>query len=392
MNGMTNPIKLLVCDVDNTLLDTMDFWGKATGKCIRELAQGLDLVSADLAKAVLSAPGQYRFCDFGALVDWLEKNGHLGRAENPLHAYEREIVKNYARQAWFEQQRQRACFYNGVPETFRKFKQGGAAIAFYTDTEASSLIRRFWLMAYNAAGRDLNNAMTIMDQVDHFYAMPSIECDQRILRDVPYDFSCAMKKRMTVWQDQQRKPSVPHIHYILRDFGALPEESVMVGDSDKDAGCTPEGMSFAWARYGATLSDDVVEVAKLYASPDYKYGLAAIEDAIVQSRYRVDVTLHREFAELLDHFHGAPGAAFSHEARHSAQTGHPSHRSSGAAKGDRPAGWRVSPVFRLQSHPMPPWLPTHLPQELQGTGSSDVVYTADPEKTGLQISAPVLAA
>ncbi len=392
MNTITRPVKLVVCDVDNTLTDTYLFWGVATGRALGALSKGLGLDWKTLAAAVLKAPGQYRFCDFRALTNWLEKNGHLGTAKNPEDDYERAIIKNYACQVWFDLQKRMARFYEGVPETLRRFKEDGAAIAFFTDTEASSLIRRFWLMAYNAAGKDFNGAMNIMKGVDHFYAMPSYECDQRILRDVPHEFVCAMRERMTIWKDKQYKPNVPHMEYVLRDFGILPHEAIMVGDSDKDAGCAFSGMPFAWARYGAELLDDVVRLAKQIASPTFKYGLTEVMKKIQEEKYKIDITLYNGFAELLDHFHGVPGAAFNPEARHSVRIEHLSSRSFDVAAGDIIPGVHVMELFRLLSRPGRPFLSTHLPPELPGQGSPDAVYTAGPERTGQQATVPVLAA
>ena len=72
--SMPAPIEkdLVIFDLDNTLTDTLKFWGTATCEAVELMIEQFDLDRAIIIAAIQRAPAQYRFADFGALIEWLD--------------------------------------------------------------------------------------------------------------------------------------------------------------------------------------------------------------------------------------------------------------------------------------------------------------------------------
>lgn len=367
--------KLAIFDLDNTLTDTLGFWAAATGPCVRLLCE---LTGADedrLVAAVRAAPAQYRFCDFGSLVNWLDDNGHLPAARTPIERYGRDVLKGSVRDLWFRKQKEMSLFYQGGLEALQQIKKDGGAIALYSDTEASAMIRRFWLLSYNAGGRDVRAAEAVLDLVDHIYTMPSIECDQAILRDVDIRFVQAFKQKMTIWSDNRRKPAPDHTGLILADFGVTADEALFIGDSDKDCGSAqPLGVDFAWYRPGADISADTVATAQRLASPDYRYGLQAMIDSFGPAGVP-GLHISRTMGELFSHFQFGPGASFNPDC--TSGSANPCPRNDGAIPAQIPVARRLASLFHIQSPRSPMGPASHLPPELQVPASQAPAGKAD---------------
>jgi len=168
-------------------------------------------------------------------------------------------------------------FYDGALSALHHIKAQGSAQVIDTDTEASSLIRRVWLLARNArASGGLARETDLLSLFDQFYCQPSIEDDTAILSDIPDDFVSAFKNKITIWRDG-RKPSPVHMRRILNDFDVDSADALYIGDSAKDSGCArPLGVDFAWFTPGADTAPEIAAIAQQLASPLYKYGLESI--------------------------------------------------------------------------------------------------------------------
>ena len=357
---------LVLWDLDNTLTDTLFAWSTATWPAVNALTRELNLDHQKLIEAIRLAPGQFRFCDFGRLLDWLDENGHLGIASNPAEADHKRTTKIMVRDFWFAQQRKHSVFYPGAMETMRMLHTKGATQVIDTDAEASSLIRRFWLMAHNArlAGM-IKDEIEILDMVSHFYAQPSIECDRNILRDVDLAFIYEMKRKMSIWTDGTRKPNPDHVSYILADFAASPEKTIYIGDTHKDGGgAKPASVDFIWYRPGADIDAQSVHIAKMIASPKYKYGIADIS-ASFNDASRAKYEINSLHAEIFAHFEFIPGPVFT--AREDAlnldngqsQSGSP-HIPAGQS-GQAVSVKRIARLFHTQGQIPPLGPPTHHP-------------------------------
>lgn len=315
-----SPKALVVWDLDNTLTDSATFWGVATEIAVQMTIDAFGLDQQKVHDAVRRAPGQYRFSDFRQLLRWLGDEKILPKNHDPADPQGTLIrVTHWAiRDAWFKKQREMTRFYPGALGTLQTIKAQKTDLAIYTDTEASSLIRRFWLMADNAR-RDghVKDTLEVLDLFGHFYAQPSIESDYETLKDVDTDFVLAMKQRMSLFKPDAAtgkrlaKPNGPHLQKIMQDFGASPGSVLMLGDTDKDGGSArASGVDFGWIRFGAVLDDAVVRTAKIMADPGYKFGLNAVKQAFREQAIAPAIILRRDHSELLRKASFIPGKGF----------------------------------------------------------------------------------
>lgn len=371
--------ELVVFDLDNTLTNSLQCWGEATLAAVRLLVDQFGIDEEKTIEAIRRAPSQYRFSDFGSLTEWLDREGALPQPQDPYDRYRKDITKHYARQIWFQRQKEMTFFYEGTVEALNAIKAQGTATAIYTDAEASSLIRRTWLLAHNARQRgEINDEHELLDLFDHYYCQPSIELDFDILKDVDLPFVHRMKRNMTLWQDLVYKPSTDHGLIILQDFGVPAKRALMVGDTAKDGGCArPLGMDFAWCRFGAEIDPVTVATAQKIASPKFQYGMASIIACFNQHSDPTH-TLRRDLRELMMHFKFVKGPAFSLQAHNGRSL--PAYRHNGAdpATG-MTAAKRMAHDFHAQQR-LPPLGPsTHLEPAAPVSGSADPSGKAGPK-------------
>lgn len=307
------PVKTLaVFDLDNTLTDTLTFWATAITPVAHVLSTHFGMDEKHMVDTILSAPGQYRFSDIGRLITWLDARGELPRAHNPAEQHDIDVTKWVLTQNWYATQKKMSHFYPGALDTLRALKDGGTDVALYTDTEASSMIRRLWLMAHNArrAGH-VKDELEVIRLFDHFYSHPSIDDDQGILRDVDVQFTLRMKQKMSMWKTGVYKPAPAYLETVVNDFGTTPAATVMVGDTHNDGGgAVPLRAHFAWAHYGARIAPEIEAAARRMASSHYKYGVRDIVASFDNSN-RPDVTLQDSVHELFDHFAFGAGNGFN---------------------------------------------------------------------------------
>lgn len=303
---------LAVFDLDNTLTDSLTFWATALRPVAHTLSESFGMSEARIADRLLAAPSQFRFNDVGRLIDWLDEQGDLPRAQDPDEQYQIDVTKWTLQQNWYAAQRRMTVFYPDALQTLQRLKQAGTATALYTDAEASSMIRRVWFLAYNARRAGLvKREEEIIDLFDHYYSQPSHEDDSKGLRNVDIHFTQKLKQKMTIWTTARYKPQPDYMAAIMRDFNARGRDTVMVGDTHNDGGgAVPHKASFAWAHYGARIAPEIEDAARKMASTHYKYGVADIRACFDRS-CRPDVTLHESVAELFNHFRFVPGKNFS---------------------------------------------------------------------------------
>lgn len=313
------PKSLTIWDVDNTLTDSAGFWGVATGKAVQALIRHFDLDPDQMRAAILRAPAQYRFSDFGSLVPWLDEQNILPRGRDAAESHDIQMTLWAIRQQWYKDQKELTVFYPKTVSTLRAIKAHGTAMTVYTDTEASSLIRRMWFLTKNAVqDGSMQHPSELFRIFDHFYAQPSIEDDTAILRDIDTDFVLALKSRLTLFRPDpvtgysRGKPTADNIRQILADYDTAPQNAVMIGDSDKDGGSAMHGqVDFAWLKFGATLDRKTIKTAQTMASPSFKYGLAAIRQAMREQKIVPTVTIQRDLSEMLQKFDFIAGRGFN---------------------------------------------------------------------------------
>ncbi len=268
------PRTLVLFDLDNTLTDSVAFWATAAGTVTGTLAAALKQSEDDIFALLRESPEQHRFSDISASVDWLDENGRLPRAQTVQEQHERQLLKSFIRHQWQKAERNSMTLYHGAFDLLEELKAKGTAVAIFTDAEAAVMIRRLWMLGYNAAktspGRDPHD---FLDLIDHVYCRPSAFDDTNFLRHYDYGFVLKLKQKTTLWTDGVMKPSPSHAALICKDFSTLPAQGVMVGDSYKDGGCAiPLGMDFLWYEPGNRHGADTIAVVDKISDPGWSYG------------------------------------------------------------------------------------------------------------------------
>lgn len=327
--GTKPTINLALFDADDLLWHAYGPWAACMQPAIQDLIDYLGANPEKLRHCIQTeAIGQHRFNDYGGLSHFLNgREGLIPKSQDPQEQYERDIIRRNIRRRFFEDWRRLTQFYNGTLETVTKLKQAGTAVAIWTDSDAPSLIRRFDSCCRNT-GLDLNQAVAFIRQFDAIYAMPSVECDSRLLWNIDTDLIYALKDRLVISSDPKGwKPATPEPvansrgRAILADFNTAPENALMVGDSHKDVFAGKQsGMHCAWFKKGADQDKKTVDMLTRIASPRYKYGINAIQEQL--DTYLPDggyVVLENNIAELENYFTFAPAERGYHHSLFSPQ-------------------------------------------------------------------------
>lgn len=315
-------IKLALFDADDMIWRAYGPWAACMEPAINDLVRYLGADPEKLRHCIQNeAAGQHRFNDFGGLCHFLKQEKIIPVTGDEREDYERDIIRRNIRSRFFHDWRKLTVFYPQTLETLTKIKESGTATAIWTDSDAPTVIRRFDSACKNA-GLSAQQQIEALKLIDAFYVMPSVECDSRILWNVDPDFIHAFKKKMMISaQPKAWKPSSPEPmenargKAIMADFGVLPENTVMMGDSNKDVfAALQSGIHAAWFKKGADQDAKTVEMLSRYASPRYKYGLGSIMEQLALHAPDANyITLHESMAELLDHFTFAPAeSAYRH--------------------------------------------------------------------------------
>lgn len=316
-------IELALFDADDTIWHAYGPWAVCMDPAYHDLVNVLGANPAETQDFIQNkATGQHRFNDYGGLSHFLNAQGLIPRSDDPQEQYERDIIRRNIRSRFFHDWQKQTVFYEGTIGTFRKIKQAGTAIAVWTDSDAPSVIRRYHSACKNA-GMITQQMIETLDLFDAFYVMPSHECDSLLLWNIDDELIHAFKRRMVISSKPKAfKPAdpaqVPDARgmAIMDDFGAKPENTLMMGDSNKDVfAALQSGIHGVWFKKGANQNAKTVEMLTRFASPRYKYGLENILAEL--ARHAPDenyITIEENIAELAEHFTFAPAP---HGYRHS---------------------------------------------------------------------------
>lgn len=304
MNGK-NAKKLVVYDFDNCLTDTNSAVAYGLKAATNSLCETFAIDPETLRQAIRQAKGQHRFCDYRGLSTYLNDEHNIPpKSGNPEIQQKIDQIRSLIEDTYFRQQRKNTVFYDGTLEALTSIREQGTAQVILTDAEAPALIRRLYFCARNSQ----MHPYEVLDLFDAFYCMPSIECDSSLLYDVDPRFSHLMKNKLVIATDRKWKPCPGRLQSVMEDFGTSVDETLMVGDSDKDlATGLWAGTDAAWFKHGVMLEDEVATFLKGYASASYSYGLAdIIEKVKIATKGQSFTTLEKSLQELSDHFSFAP--------------------------------------------------------------------------------------
>lgn len=280
--------RLIILDLDNTMIDTLHVWGSSLSCLIRNLDAELNIEVSISHDLIRRAHGQHRFNDGVSLVDWM-----LDPAQGLDIAGDWKKAVGDIQTEWLHQSAELSVPYAGMIGQLKNWRRAGCKIVIQTDAEDCAVLRRLWWIACHAVrSGDLSKPRDILDLVDKIYCQPSIPYSPRFLSDVADEFREGMKALTHIWQDKEFKPSVAHLHYILEEQGIEAERAIYVGDSHKDgAEARTLLIDFAWAQYGARVPSEILSLYAAVGSRNYSYGEQTVLDAMERMGINPALTL-----------------------------------------------------------------------------------------------------
>ena len=294
------PKKKVILDLDNCQSDTLEVF-YALKDTLSEIAQDRDLPLELLYDLTREAEGEHRFNDAPGLIDYMNRIEPRFKTSNPEHKESDQRAKD----KWLNETARRTVAYDGLIESLQAWHAIGTNVVMRTDAERLPVIRRIWLMAFNAAAQgELASPYEILPLYDHIYCSPSFNEPEReqlpaylnkFGKDyrIPLDFVHEITSHMTIGKEV--KPSPAFVEKIFSDFCVVPEEVLYVGDSYKDgleAQCIDgRRIDFAWAKYGADWRDEVRDFYAQVGSRRWRYGIEEIRRQIEEHSVVIDCTL-----------------------------------------------------------------------------------------------------
>lgn len=274
--------RLIILDLDNTMIDTLHVWGTSLAKLLEGLSNGLSLSKKTLHDLVRRTHGQYRFNDGVSLIDWMFEDGQ-GLKSSRL-ASNWQLVARNVQEEWMRQSAALSTPYDGTIPMLQQWRDDGCKIAIQTDAESCAVLRRLWWIAVHAARRgELDQPDNILDLIDGIYCQPSIPHSALYLAEIEPEFRREIEEKLHIWQDKIFKPSSAHLIKILGDQNVTPDQTLYIGDGHKDgAEAKSLSVAFAWARYGAKVAPEVLALYALVGSRNYSYGERTVLDAMDQ--------------------------------------------------------------------------------------------------------------
>ena len=303
-----NSIGLFILDLDNTLTDTMDFWGEATEQMLRAIHDMRGVPMDELHDMVKNANAQYLFGNGNGLIRQLSKKPAM-KPYLPESVYVTRYQDNIAGDVWAKVQKTKAHFFPGVSDFLLEARARDIPLIIDTDAEQSSVILRMWHLCNNAVKEDPAFAGWRPDEVlglfSAFYTQQNDKKnkdDARVLYYVDPYFVSQFKHHAQTWPKGNYKPSNDHAKKIIADLGVNKDQVMMIGDTHKDAGTVrPEngdGFSayFGLAHYGMHIDDRTQDLQNILGSASFKYGPKAVFNEMSKMGIEADIILQESIA------------------------------------------------------------------------------------------------
>ena len=273
------PVKLIVTDIDNTISDFFNVWGKTTDKAVEQLAASRniekDVLYADIRDNV---SGYARFHSISALVKeapLLSLEGKSPEEAARLEKHDAKLIYDIQKE-----RTQGNKLYEGVVATVRKAKAAGTGFVLYTDAPISGAIERLADMKFPI---DLIDGMVCRadhttEEVDGKYQFKKAPMQVKGSKYDKYRSELVAKlgDKLVMNSSDMWKPNPKVMQGILDRHGAKAEETVMVGDNIRsDGGAVRLGCAFAWQKEGAEVEPAVKEMyPKINEISTYSVGVA----------------------------------------------------------------------------------------------------------------------
>jgi FMN phosphatase YigB (HAD superfamily) len=294
-------VSVLITDLDNTLFDWVDIWGKSFTALVDELVRTSGVDREVLLKEIGEVHQKRRTSEYAFLIEELPSL----RAKHPMGDLAQ--IFDSAIHAHRSARKEAEALYPGVVATMSALKEQGVLIVGYTES-----------MAYYASRRV--RVLKLDGLLDYLYSPPDHDMPENLtpdqIRKYPtgyYDF-VSTKHRYT--PKGELKPNPDILRKIIEDIGAKPEQCVYVGDNlMKDIAMAKDtGVLGAHAEYGHAQDREIYQLLRKVTH----WSLEDVEreKAIMAGKtVGPDYVLKGSFAELLALFEFVPFGAAQVEKR-----------------------------------------------------------------------------
>jgi phosphoglycolate phosphatase-like HAD superfamily hydrolase len=310
-------IGLFILDLDNTLTDTMDFWGEATEQMLRAVHEMRGIPMDELHAMTKNSNAQYLFGNGNGLIRQLTKMPGM-KPYLPDSKYVTRYQDTLAGDLWAKVQKTKAHFFPNVSDFLLEARSRDIPLIIDTDAEQSSVILRMWHLCNNAIKEDPVfsgwQPHEVLGLFSAFYTQQNDkknEKDARVLYYVDPYFVSQFKHHAQTWPKNNYKPSNAHAKKIIADLGVDKGEVMMIGDTHKDAGTVrPENGDgfnayFGLAHYGMHIDDRTQNLQNILGSSHFKYGTKAVFNEMSKMGIEADIILQGTIADTIPYMRPA---------------------------------------------------------------------------------------
>lgn len=279
-------VSLVVSDIDNTIADYFDSWGKIMDNLVGRMSALYGVNREDvLAQAKQNA---------GPVFSVSPSLSHLPifslEGKNPEEAARlRKETARFEHAAQIERANSNKL-YPGVLETVSKIKAGGAKFVLYTDASYEVALSRLCDMKFPV---EMLDGLVVRGRLsDEAPAAGPVKTKVSEFRKVLEE---KLGDKLVVLDPKTWKPSPKVMEDIIKQHGSTPAQTVMVGDSVKaDGGFYSTGVNFAWQKQGAAVKPETSEIyASLSDKKGYSIGIPAHDSHVA----KLDKLNHRQYVK-----------------------------------------------------------------------------------------------
>jgi FMN phosphatase YigB (HAD superfamily) len=284
--------KLVITDVDGTLLSFWDYFVPAVREFLKEISLKLEKPVDELAEdigRIIERRGTHEY-------PWLlEETSFAWR-----HFSERpeEFVKTFVKPFWEALDSNRSKYLRPFPtvlETLEALKRKGVKIVALSDApEYMARVRN--KQVFDGLLDAVYALETVEPAPDDVWQPITLEHGRQRIREMRSSTS-SLKSSFHVLPKWFEKPTPNGLDRILKEFGVFPQETLFVGDSLAKDGllASSRGVRYIWAHYGIHLPAEYDELVHYSLKPE---GSAKMSDP---DRQPLIEAIAARYDEVLNH-------------------------------------------------------------------------------------------
>jgi phosphoglycolate phosphatase-like HAD superfamily hydrolase len=209
-------VSVLITDLDNTLFDWVDIWGRSFTALVDELVRTSGVDREVLLEEIGQVHQKHHTSEYAFVIEELPSL----RAKHP----DGDLAQIYdsAIHAHRHARKEAEVLYPGVAATLMALKEQGVLVVGYTES-----------MAYYAGRRV--RVLKLDGLLDYLHSPPDHDMPKNLtleqVRKYPAGYYDLVSTKHHYTPKGELKPNPDILRKIIEDVGAMPEQCVYVGDS-----------------------------------------------------------------------------------------------------------------------------------------------------------------